>query len=654
MILLRNLGFSRNGDALVTGATMQMHPGWKVGLTGANGCGKSSFLALLRGELHADRGDLERPGVWTMAHVAQDTPALPDAALDFVLDGDTELRQIERDLAAAEEHHDDLHAGEQIGLLHMRLGEIDGYAAPSRAAALMHGLGFKDDDFTRPVAEFSGGWRVRLNLARALMCRSDLLLLDEPTNHLDLDAILWLEGWLKSYQGTLILISHDRDFLDAITSHIVLIENGKMQLFTGTYSSCERARAERLANDLALAEKQRRQAAHLQSYIDRFRAKASKARQAQSRIKQLARMGDIAAAHIDTPFTFSLPTPSSFSDPLLVIDHAKLGYGPTAATHPILDKLTFSLRPDSRIGLLGRNGAGKSTLMKLLAGAITPISGSREEGRNLKMGYFAQHQLEQLRPDESPLQHMIRQEGRTREQDLRSYLGSFDFRGDMVDAPCGRFSGGEKSRLALALMIRTAPNLLLLDEPTNHLDLEMREALTMALQEADAGMVVVSHDRHLLRATCDELWLVANGKVVPFDGDLDDYAEWLAKERSEDKKSVQEKAAAKKTEGLSQLVLATQGGRQAGSDPQRLRRQESTAAQLILQKEADKLEKKLTALQSDAALVTRQLAEPGLYVNPNSPRLQALTQTQNQLLRQIEEIEARWMEVQELIEAEAN
>ncbi|MBP6637519.1 MAG: ATP-binding cassette domain-containing protein, partial [Sulfuritalea sp.] len=334
MILLRDLGFSRNGDPLVTGASLQLHPGWKVGLTGANGCGKSSFLALLRGELHADRGDLERPPGWVMAHVAQDTPALPDAALEFVLDGDVELRQIERDLAAAEDHHDDHHAGEQIGLLHSRLGEIDGYAAPARAAALMHGLGFSDLDFQRPVAEFSGGWRVRLNLARALMCRSDLLLLDEPTNHLDLDAILWLEDWLKSYQGTLILISHDRDFLDVVTTHILAIENGKLQLFTGNYSACERARAERLANDLALAAKQKREAAHLQSYIDRFRAKASKARQAQSRIKMLARMGEIQAAHVDTPFSFSFPEPSGFSDPLLLIDDARVGYGETGLCIP--------------------------------------------------------------------------------------------------------------------------------------------------------------------------------------------------------------------------------------------------------------------------------------------------------------------------------
>lgn len=631
MILLRNLGFSRNGEALVEGASLQIHPGWKVGLTGANGCGKSSFLGLLRGELHADRGDLERPAGWVMAHVAQDTPALPDAALDFVLDGDLELRQIERDLLVAEAHHDDEHAGEQIGLLHSRLSEIDGYAAPARAAALMHGLGFSDADFTRPVAEFSGGWRVRLNLARALMCRSDLLLLDEPTNHLDLDAILWLETWLKSYPGTLILISHDRDFLDAITSHIVHIENRRMQMFTGNYTACERARAERLANDLALAAKQRREAAHLQSYIDRFRAKASKARQAQSRIKMLEKMGDIVAAHIDTPFSFSFPEPAAFSDPLLVIDRVKVGYGATA---PILDKLNFSLRPDSRIGLLGRNGAGKSTLMKLLAGRIQPLSGTREEGRNLKLGYFAQHQLEQLRPAESPLWHMVHQEPRTREQDLRNYLGGFDFRGDMVEAPCGRFSGGEKTRLALALMIRTAPNLLLLDEPTNHLDLEMREALTIALQETEAGMVLVSHDRHLLRATCDELWLVADGQVRPFDGDLDDYAEWLAQERAAEKSGKGKPAAApvasRKAEPENSALA--------------LRRQP-------LLKELAALEQQLAGWQGERSLLEGRLADPALYSGADSALLQTLTQRQAALATQISRAEERWLALQEQLDA---
>ena len=640
MILLRDLGFSRNGDPLVTGASLQLHPGWKVGLTGANGCGKSSFLALLRGELHADRGDLERPPGWVMAHVAQDTPALPDAALEFVLDGDVELRQIERDLAAAEDHHDDHHAGEQIGLLHSRLGEIDGYAAPARAAALMHGLGFSDLDFQRPVAEFSGGWRVRLNLARALMCRSDLLLLDEPTNHLDLDAILWLEDWLKSYQGTLILISHDRDFLDVVTTHILAIENGKLQLFTGNYSACERARAERLANDLALAAKQTREAAHLQSYIDRFRAKASKARQAQSRIKMLARMGEIQAAHVDTPFSFSFPEPSGFSDPLLLIDDARVGYGETGLCIPgtplrgqvIFDKLRFTLRPDSRIGLLGRNGAGKSTLMKLLAGELQPLAGVREEGRNLKLGYFAQHQLEQLRPAESPLWHMIKLEPRTREQDLRNYLGGFDFRGDMAAAPCGRFSGGEKTRLALALMIRTAPNLLLLDEPTNHLDLEMREALTIALQETEAGMVLVSHDRHLLRATCDELWLVADGKVVPFDGDLDDYADWLAKARGVEKTVERDKAPPSKP-------AAAPGQKKA------------TPATKKLEQESERLEQQIAGWQAELKLLEARLADPVLYAGAQAMLLAELGQRQSLLTQNIDAAESRWLELHEQLEA---
>jgi ATP-binding cassette subfamily F protein 3 len=645
MILLRDLGFSRNGEALVTGATLQLHPGWKVGLTGANGCGKSSFLGLLRGELHADRGDLERPPNWVLAHVAQDTPALPDAALDFVLDGDTELRQIERDLVAAEEHHDDHHAGEQIGLLHSRLGEIDGYAAPARAAALMHGLGFSDEDFRRPVAEFSGGWRVRLNLARALMCRSDLLLLDEPTNHLDLDAIIWLEAWLKGYPGTLILISHDRDFLDVVTSHIIAIEAGKMQLFTGNYSACERARAERLANDLALAAKQKREAAHLQSYIDRFRAKASKARQAQSRIKMLAKMGDIIAAHIDTPFSFSFPEPTGFSDPLLLVDDAKVGYGEAA----IFEKLRFTLRPDSRIGLLGRNGAGKSTLMKLLAGELQPLAGVREAGRNLKLGYFAQHQLEQLRPAESPLWHMIKLEPRTREQDLRGYLGGFDFRGDMVDAPCGRFSGGEKTRLALALMIRTAPNLLLLDEPTNHLDLEMREALTIALQETEAGMVLVSHDRHLLRATCDELWLVADGKVTPFDGDLDDYAEWLAQDRAAEKKGGKSGSASRSAG--SKTVNEMPAAAPAKELCKAVSPGTAPGVRRPLLKESEKLEQQLAEWQGELKLLETRLAEPSLYESPEARLLDELTLRQALLTQNIGTAEARWLEIHELLES---
>ena len=629
MILLRDLHFSRNGETLVAGASLQLHPGWKVGLTGANGSGKSSFLALLRNELHADRGDLEMPPAWVMAHVAQDTPALPDAALDFVLDGDAELRRIERELAAAEAHHDEHHAGDQIGLLHGRLAEIDGYAAPARASALLHGLGFADADFARPVAEFSGGWRVRLNLARALMCRSDLLLLDEPTNHLDLDAILWLEVWLRGYRGTLVLISHDRDFLDAVCSHVLAIENRRLQLFTGNYSACERARAERLANDLALAEKQRREAAHLQSYIDRFRAKATKARQAQSRIKMLARMGEIAAAHVDAPFHFRFPEPAAFSDPLLLLEKAAAGYGAT----PLLADIHLTLRPDSRIGLLGRNGAGKSTLMKLLAGQMSALAGRREEGRNLKLGYFAQHQLEQLRPAESPLWHMIKLEPRTREQELRNYLGGFDFRGDMAETPCGRFSGGEKTRLALALMIRSAPNLLLLDEPTNHLDLEMREALTIALQETEAGMVLVSHDRHLLRATCDELWLVADGGVVPFDGDLDDYADWLARSRAADRPAAEGKPDRNSPRATEQD------------------RKSALASRRNLARDAEKVEQQLAGWQGELKLLEQRLADPLLYDSAQPSALADLGQRQQRLMQNIESAESRWLELQELMDA---
>ncbi len=632
MILLRDLHFSRNGETLVGGASLQLHPGWKVGLTGANGSGKSSFLALLRGELHADRGDLEMPPGWVQAHVAQDTPALPDAAIEFVLDGDTELRRIERELAEAEASHDATpdshHAGDRIGLLHGRLSEIEGYAAPARAAALMHGLGFVDADFRRPVAEFSGGWRVRLNLARALMCRSDLLLLDEPTNHLDLDAILWLEGWLKAYRGTLLLISHDRDFLDAVCSHVLAIENRRLQLFTGNYSACERTRAERLANDLALAEKQRREAAHLQSYIDRFRAKATKARQAQSRIKMLARMGEIAAAHVDAPFSFRFPEPAAFSDPLLLLEKVSAGYD----ERPLLGDVTLTLRPGSRIGLLGRNGAGKSTLMKLLAGQLQPLAGQRDEGRNLRLGYFAQHQLEQLRPAESPLWHMVKLEPATREQELRNWLGGFDFRGSMAEAPCGRFSGGEKTRLALALMIRGAPNLLLLDEPTNHLDLEMREALTIALQETEAGMVLVSHDRHLLRATCDELWLVDGGRVAPFDGDLDDYAEWLARSRAA------EKPAAVKPARQAQAA--------AGAAPK------PAPARRTLAKEVERLERQLAGWQEELGEVETRLADPALYAGDDAHRVDQLTQRQALLTQNIEAAETRWLEIHEQLEQE--
>ena len=632
MILLRKLSFARAGKPLVADASLQLHPGWKIGLTGANGCGKSSFFALLRGELHAEAGDLDVPPGWRIGHVAQDTPALPTPALDFVIDGDTELRAVEAALAQAEAAQD----GHQIAELHTRLQDIGGYTAKARAAEILDGLGFTQADHRRAIADFSGGWRVRLNLARALVARADLLLLDEPTNHLDLDAVLWLESWLKSFPGTLLLISHDRDFLDTVVDQILHIEAGQMKLYGGNYSTFERTRAERLALQQAMHVKQQREVAHLHAYIDRFRAKASKARQAQSRIKALERMELISAAHVDTPFSFSFREPEGVSDPLLTLEDAKVGYGemksPEGVT-AILENVKLTLRPGSRIGLLGRNGAGKSTLVKLLSAEIKPQAGKRLEGRHLKIGYFAQHQMELLRPDESPLQHIARQEPQTREQELRDYLGGFDFRGPMADAPCGRFSGGEKARLALALMIRTRPNLLLLDEPTNHLDLEMREALTLALQETEAAVVLVSHDRHLLRTTVDELWLVANGRAEPFDGDLDDYAAWLASRRAAPK-SVDADKAARRDERVADAAA----------------KKSALAARRTLLKETENLEKQLAVWQAEQAGVESALADPALYTGADRQQADALGRRQVELAQAIEAAELRWLEIHELLE----
>ncbi len=630
MIQFRNLVLARGARRLIEDATLQIHPGWRVGLVGANGSGKSSLFALLRGELHADHGDCEVPAAWRIATVAQETPALQTAAIEYVLDGDAELRAIERELAAME-HSPAAHDGHALAELHGRLEEIGGYTARARASALLSGLGFADDDFARPVSDFSGGWRMRLNLAQALIARSDLLLLDEPTNHLDLEAVVWLEKWLAGYRGTLVLVSHDRDFLDACVTHVAHIHARRLTLYTGNYSAFEEARAAQLAVQQAMYEKQQREIAHLESFIRRFRAKATKARQAQSRLKALDRMERIAAAHVDAPFDFEFPEPARAPDPLLTLENVAAGY----ADARILENVRLTLRPGARLGLLGPNGAGKSTLIKLLVGELAPLAGDRFEGRGLAIGYFAQHQLEQLRPDESPLWHLVRQEPRAREQALRDYLGGFDFRGDMADAAIAPFSGGEKSRLALALLIRRRPNLLLLDEPTNHLDLDMRHALTKALAEYEGSLVLVSHDRALLRAVCDGFLLVSDGRVEEFDGDLEDYLDWLTARRNA-------RVAASGAGG--QAVKRTSRAAAAGGS-NRQDEKRKAALRRPLAKEAQALERRIAAWQSEKEQLDRQLADPAFYASTAAERMKETVVRQQEVTRLIDEAEHRWLEV---------
>lgn len=629
MIQFKQLTLARGVKVLIQHASLQLHPGHKVGLTGANGAGKSSLFALLRGEMHLESGDLEMPANWVVAHVAQETPALPVSAIDFVLDGDVELRTVEKALAEAEASHQ----GERIGELHQKLTDIDGYSARARAAELLHGLGFSQQNLLQAVSAFSGGWRVRLNLARALMCRSDLLLLDEPTNHLDLDAVIWLEGWLQSYRGTLLLISHDRDFLDAIVNHIAHIEQQSLTLYRGGYSDFERQRAEKLALQQAMFEKQQRKVAHLQSYIDRFRVQATKARQAQSRIKALERMEMISAAHVDSQFSFEFRKPLASPDPLLVLDEMSVGYHQVA----LIKNIVLAIRPGERLGLLGRNGAGKTTLIKLLANELQPLSGKRVEGKELNIGYFAQHQLEQLRPDESPLQHMMKLDPLTREQEHLNYLGGFDFKGDMARAPCANFSGGEKSRLALALLIWTRPNLLLLDEPTNHLDLEMRHALTLALQDYEGGVILVSHDRALLRATCDAFILVADGRATPFEGDLEGYSQWLNEQRLKEKQATPSMAENKPNKNVRAA--------------NKIERQARIAERRPLLKEIEQLENNLAKWNEDKTQCDARLNDGALYAANDKTELQQLLKRQSELSSHIETAEMRWLELHELLEA---
>ena len=526
MIRFTNLTLQRGVKVLIESADAALNPGDKIGLIGANGTGKSSLFALLRGELHADQGDIDFPARWRVAHVAQETPALDIPAVEYAIDGDTTLRRLERELAEAEAADN----GERIGELYGELADADAWTVRSRAERLLHGLGFTHEQMTQPVASFSGGWRMRLNLAQALMCPSDLLLLDEPTNHLDLDAIIWVEDWLKRYPGTLVIVSHDRDFLDGVVNVILNIDNKKLKRYSGNYSDFERQRAAAVVLLAGMAEKQARERAHLESFISRFKALASKARQAQSRMKMLEKMEDMAPLHVSAPFSFEFREPLRVPNPMLVLDNVSAGYKVADAPDKIvLNRIKFSLQSGQRYGLLGINGAGKSTLIKTIAGELAPLSGTANFNKGLVIGYFAQHQVEMLRDDQSPLWHLAQLAPRTREQELRGFLGGFNFAGQMALSSIENFSGGEKARLALAMIVWQKPNLLLLDEPTNHLDLETREALTVALAQFEGTLVLVSHDRHLLRATTDEFLIVADGGLQPFDGDLDDYRDWLFK-----------------------------------------------------------------------------------------------------------------------------
>lgn len=628
MLKLTNLTLRRGPHVLIAGATLAVHAGQRVGLTGANGTGKSSLFALIRGELSPDQGEIALPPAWVIAHVAQETPAVDTPAIDYAMDGDGELREIERELARAEAAGE----GARIGELHARLEAIGGYSARARAARLLHGLGFQPGQETRPARSFSGGWRMRLNLARALMCRSDLLLLDEPTNHLDLDAVLWLEEWLRAYPGTLLLISHDRDFLDRTVNHILHLERQQADLQPGNYSDYELRRAERLAQQQTAYEAQQREVARIQSFVDRFRAKATKARQAQSRLKALARMELLAPAHVDSPFSFAFRPPEKLPHPLLSIEEAEVGYGET----PVLREVEASFAPGARIGLLGVNGAGKSTFVKLLAGELAPLHGRRLPAPDLRVGYFAQHQLEMLDADASALLHLQRLDPRAGEQELRDFLGGFGFVGDRALEPVAPFSGGEKARLALALITYARPNLLLLDEPTNHLDLDMRHALTLALQDYEGALVLVAHDRHLLRSVADEFWLVGEGGVRAFDGDLEDYRAWLA-----------QRAAADASEGSPAQAEQSAGGRKER------RREEAARRERLrpLTRELARWEKQLEARTREKERVEALLAEPELYEEASKPRLKELLREQAAADQALAEAEDAWLEAQERLDA---
>jgi len=666
MIRFIQVSLMRGIKPLLEQVDVTLNPGDKIGLIGANGAGKSSLFAMMRGELHPDQGEIDFPLKWRVAYVAQETPPLDRAALDYAIDGDVTLRKLEAELARLESEPESTENGIAIGEMYSALADADAYTVQSRGEQLLLGLGFTIDQMQQPVASFSGGWRMRLNLAQALMCPSDLLLLDEPTNHLDLDAIIWLEDWLKRYAGTLLIISHDRDFLDEVVNVVVHIDERKLKRYSGNYSSFERQRAAQMILAAGALEKQQRKRAHLESFVNRFKAQASKARQAQSRMKALAKMEELAPLRAAAEFSFEFREPLSAPNPLLVMEDVNAGYAiedeaTGEITHKtIVNKIKFSLQIGQRIGLLGVNGAGKSTLIKTIAGELAPLTGDATMGKGLNIGYFAQHQVEMLRHDESPLWHLAKIAPTVREQELRNFLGGFNFPGTMVTSSIAPFSGGEKARLALALIVWQRPNLLLLDEPTNHLDLETREALTEALAQFEGTLVVVSHDRHLLRATTDEFIIVADGKLQPFDGDLDDYKDWLFKTKLGKGTDVLPAAGkANKTDfpvtspvappaaaAAAPAAVSKDQKRQQAEDRQRL-----AALRKPLEQKIKRLDDQIAKRSAQKAEVDGKLGDSSIYDAANKAKLKQLLADQSFFTKDLAQLEAEWLELQEQMEA---
>lgn len=633
MLYFNNLEIARGGAVLLKDASAVVYPRAKVGLVGKNGCGKSSLFAAIKGELAPEAGEIVVPDGWVVASVSQETPALAEGAADYVMDGDAKFRRLQAAARAAEERGD----GMAAAAAHAELEAAGGYAVRNRAEALLTGLGFAREDYDAPVKNFSGGWRMRLNLARALLCPSDLLLLDEPTNHLDLDTVIWLEDWLRGYPGTLIIVSHDRDFLDNICTRVIHIENLKLRMYAGNFSAFEEERSRRIALQEALYEKQQAKLARLRSFVDRFRYKATKARQAQSRLKAMEKMERIVLARYDSPFSFEFGDCGEMPRALVRLEDLTAGY----PDKTVLTGVELTLSPGSRIGLLGRNGAGKSTLIKTLAGVIPPLGGVLNAAKGVRIGYFAQHRVESLDGGASPLAHLARLAPDAREQDLRSFLGGFGFGGDKALEETGHFSGGEKARLALALIVWQRPNLLLLDEPTNHLDLDMREALILALAGFRGALIAVSHDRHLLKTTTDEFYLVSEGRVAPFAGDLGDYRAYLA---GLDKKKTAERARPAAPEPGPE--------RNAAFKSKERKKIEAGFRESLrpLKQEIENLDRRIAELSDLKARLEARLADEKLYDPGRREELREVLLRRSRTESELGEAETLWMEKSEILE----